>query len=162
MYLRRAAVEHVGLFDTCLGPGAYFQYGGDDRDYPYRCLVAGFPIVQTPHIAVLHFGARDFVDDGVGRLLLGYAYADGAVQMKFARKGDLTAIALIAWHCWDNLCGVNYRNLLLRRRPTHLNRLVMYLKGLLGSFQLKVNHRQSLYIARPSAFMDGAPANPID
>ena len=55
MALYRSAVDEVGLFDERLGPGTRrFPGGGEDNDFCYRLLEAGYRIVYEPRAVLYH------------------------------------------------------------------------------------------------------------
>jgi GT2 family glycosyltransferase len=55
MALFRSAVDEIGLFDERLGPGKRrFPGGGEDNDYCFRLLEAGYRIVYEPQAVVYH------------------------------------------------------------------------------------------------------------
>ena len=147
MYMRREVVARVGLFDTCLGPGSgVFTGGGEDIDYLYRSLARGLHVVYTPHVAVKHYGMRDYGSGAVGRLFRNYAYCSGAADMKLLRCGHVAAIVMIAVHALYCLTRINLPNLISRRGMSNLEWISMYTRGLFASFRLGVDRRHSLYV----------------
>lgn len=59
MSLARSAVEALGPFDPCLGPGAAFVPNGEETDYAYRALARGLRVLRAPIPAIQHtFGVR--------------------------------------------------------------------------------------------------------
>jgi GT2 family glycosyltransferase len=142
MYLRRAVVERVGLFDACLGPGSQFTFGGEDNDYIYRCLVAGYSVARTPTIVLEHYGARSYANGDAARLFRNYAYSAGITDMKLLRTGHRVALVLMASHLTYFILEM------LRHGPGNIDRLGMYLRGLHGSFQLEVDSRRHLFVQR--------------
>jgi GT2 family glycosyltransferase len=52
--LYRCAFEAVGGFDERLGPGTAFSGGGEDNDFGFRLLEAGFRIVHAPAAVIYH------------------------------------------------------------------------------------------------------------
>jgi GT2 family glycosyltransferase len=54
-FYRKSVIETVGDFDPNLGPGTGLPYGcGEDTDYLLRVLKAGFTVLRTPSVMVLH------------------------------------------------------------------------------------------------------------
>lgn len=148
MYVRRAAMSRIGPFDLYLGAGSGFFSSTDDDDYRYRCLVAGYSVVETPAIVVRHYGMRDYKSGAASRLLRGYAQSNGALHMKLLRCGDLFVLILMVKYASAYLRAINLRNLVLRKGPTRIGQLTMYLRGLGASFRLPVDRRRLLYEQR--------------
>lgn len=146
MYLRRSLSQSAGPFDPHLGSGARFFRSSEDWEYCYRVLATGNEAVLTPSIVVHHFGMRDYKSGAVSRLFRESAYSDGAVDMKLLRCRDAAALALIVAHTWGYISKINLRNLVLRRSPNGLAWIVMYICGLLASFQLGVDRHRRLYV----------------
>jgi GT2 family glycosyltransferase len=145
MYLRREAWQRVGPFDTWLGAGARFL-SSEDWDYTYRVLAAGGSVVETPEVRVMHYGARDYKSGAASRLLRGNAFSHGALHMKLLRSGQFAVVALIVAEAWRDLLLIRPVNLLLRRGPSNVSRILMYARGLLASFQLSVDRARCLYV----------------
>jgi len=148
MYLRRSHLRRVGPFDIHLGVGAAMFLSVEDSDYAYRCLTLGYTVVETPTVRVFHYGIRPYSSGPASRYAREHAFADAALNMKFLRCGDPTALALIVVRATDNLPFINWGNVISRRGPSGLARIAMYLRGLLASFQLDVERRCFLYVSR--------------
>jgi glycosyltransferase involved in cell wall biosynthesis len=133
-------------FDVHLGPGSRFNYGGDDVDYGYRTLKTGHKIVVTPAFGVDHFGFREYAGGAATRVAKGYMYSLGAQNMKMVRSQDIGALGLVLYQFADLLATVSVRNLVLRRGPTNLGRLVYYFQGLGASFRFGVDRHRCLYV----------------
>ncbi len=155
MYVRRSYQRRVGPFDIHLGVGASIFLSVEDSDYAYRCLTLGYTVVETPTVRVLHYGIRPYSGDPATRHAREHAFADGALNMKFIRCGDPTALALLVVRAADNLPYIKWANLVSHRGPTGLGRVVMYLRGLLASFQLDVDRRCFLYTSPRAATFTG-------
>lgn len=151
MYLRRDACIAVGPFDACLGPGTDFAFGGEDNDYIYRCLLAGYSTVRTPAIVTEHYGFRDYADGSAQRLIRGYAYCAGATDLKLLRCGQPIALVLMASHIAYFLVRTSWTNALLRRGPSNAERLGYYLQGALASLRLRINRPRRLFVPATSA-----------
>ncbi len=147
MYVRRAVTQDLGLFDVQLGPGGRFR-SQEEPDYIYRALAAGHTVVQTPAIAVSHHGAHEYQSGAARRWFRNAFYGRGAVHMKMLRCGDPFALVAIAYHAWRCAAWIDLGNLLFRRGPSHLAFLAMYVRGLFASFELGVDRRRRLYVAR--------------
>ena len=137
MYLRRAICRQLGPFDVHAGPGAKFNI--EDRDYAYRHLTAGYPILLTPRITVAHYGARYYAHTGTRALLRSYGYGFGAQDMKFLRSGDRAVPFIIIGHIIKMLLFIIWPRLLSGRvRGSHGMWIVMYLRGLLAGLRVSV------------------------
>ncbi len=161
MYLRRDAWQRIGPFDELLGAGTDYFSGGDDDDYRYRCLVSGYSVVKTPSIRVQHFGARPHATGSAARLIKGYAYSAGALDMKLLRCGEIAATMLFVIHSLYCLSRINVRNLVMRHGPTNIDWIVMYMRGLRGSFRLKVDRRHRIYIACTGRLQPAKPKESV-
>ena len=85
----RKAWEHLGGFDERLGAGAAL-HAGEDTDFLWRALAAGFGVVYTPAATVAH-------DQWRGRLAglrMSYRYGvgQGAVTVKVRRLAGASAV----------------------------------------------------------------------
>jgi GT2 family glycosyltransferase len=149
MYLRRGFLASAGAFDSQLGAGAPIFTSCEDFDYCYRVLAAGGAVVQSPSIAVRHFGARDYKSGAASRLIRDAAFSAAAVDMKLLRCGEGAAVRLIATHTYTNLTRIRLDNVVLRSGPSGLAWISMYLAGLFASFRLRVDRDLRLY--RPVA-----------
>ena len=152
MYVRRDAIQRIGPFDVHFGPGARFG-GSEDADYAYRILMKGYSIARTPTIVIEHHGFRDYESGAASRHIRDYAYSNGAWQMKALRSRDIFALLWIASQTPVYLHFVNMHNLIHGRGPTGLAHIVMYIRGLIDSFQLGVDLRLSLYVARSARWL---------
>ena len=142
MVVRRDAARRIGPFDEHLGPGARFHAGEED-DYAYRALMAGYTVAHTPALYVVHYGFRDNASGAAAEHRLTYDYAYGAVTMKAARLGDLCAPVWIALH-------LAWMAIDLRHGPKRGPRLAImaaFARGALASFRLTIDHRRKLYVA---------------
>lgn len=145
MSVRRSAYATVGPLDVHFGPGSGFAPAAEEEDYCYRCLSAGYAVVETPSVIVTHFGARATHTGEAGHLVSGYGFAGGMLAMKLVRTGDLIALALLCGRLWQYCLWVRWNRVLLRRKASGLKRLAMFLSGLKASFELGVDRRRCLY-----------------
>lgn len=87
MALHRLAVDEVGPFDERLGPGTRrFPGGGEDNDFCYRLLEAGFIIVYEPAALLYHRAWRPETD--FLRLRWEYGRGQGGFYGKHIGLGD--------------------------------------------------------------------------
>ena len=143
MYVWPARSAHRHRFDVHLGAGARWP-AADERDYACRLVLSGESLVLTPTIHVQHYGARSRAQGAAGKLFRGYMLADGAMDMKMIRCGDIAsvwrALTLIRIYTASLLSA-----LATGRRPLGLGRLAMYVRGLAESFLLPVDRSQRRY-----------------
>lgn len=85
----RAAWEQLGGFDELLGAGAPL-HAGEDTDFLWRSLAAGFDVVYTPAAAVAHEQWRSRLT-GL-RMSYRYGVGQGAVTTKVRRLGGPSAL----------------------------------------------------------------------
>ena len=143
MYLWPARSPNRHRFDVHLGPGTRWP-AADDRDYAYRVIRSGEPLVVTPAIRVCHHGARSLRDTEARELFRGYARADGAMDMKMIRCGDCASVLrTLAWVRYH--LARAFSTLRTTGRPRGLGTAAMYVRGLAESFLLPVDRARCLY-----------------
>lgn len=87
--VRRAALDAVGLFDEELGAGARF-HAAEETDLLYRIQRAGFAIVYSQTLEIVHFEERSLGEEL--RLHYRYGYGAGAQTAKHAALDDRSAL----------------------------------------------------------------------
>lgn len=92
---RMSALGGVGAFDEDLGAGARFR-AAEDTDMLYRVLRAGWTVVCSSHITVVHHDWRTGAE--TVRLHFGYGMGAGAQSAKHVRARDRTAARLALGH----------------------------------------------------------------
>ena len=120
---RRAVFDGVGLFDEELGAGARFV-SGEDTDMLYRALRAGWSVVCSDDITVVHHEWRS--DPEELRLHAGYGLGAGAVAARHVTAGDATMLRLVLLEVGRHL--VTMARAAVMRRP-HLFRLQLAFLG---------------------------------
>jgi GT2 family glycosyltransferase len=83
--VRRAALDQVGLFDEELGAGAPF-HAAEETDLLYRIQRAGWSIVYSQRLEIVHWEARSLGEEL--RLHFRYGYGAGAQTAKHAGTKD--------------------------------------------------------------------------
>jgi GT2 family glycosyltransferase len=122
---RRRVFDDVGLFDEELGAGAAYA-SGEDTDLIYRAMRAGWAVLCSDDLTVVHHEWRS--DPEEVRLHVGYGLGAGALAAKHVRAGDRTMLRLALLEAGRHL--VTMTRAVLTLRP-HLFRLqVAYLRGL--------------------------------
>lgn len=76
LFLRTSVVEAVGPFDEAMGPGAgTLWWAGEEMDYTFRVVDAGFAVFYDPAIVALHPATSQ--DDDAAMLERTYHYRAG-------------------------------------------------------------------------------------
>jgi hypothetical protein len=127
MSLRRRVFDTLGGFDELLGPGTRFR-SGEDIDFGYRALRAGFTILQDPENVALHHGGRSLADGEARLLFESYHFGIGAAYARSVRRGDLIALRQLLGEI-GLLAGEVAGNVLNRRQPIGYHRLTHLLLG---------------------------------
>jgi glycosyltransferase involved in cell wall biosynthesis len=83
--VKRSTFLALGGFDSRFGPGAPLK-GGEDIDFNYRLIKAGYRAVSTPAIAVVHNQPRSQRD--LPRYFFGTNHGQAAFCAKNIRAGD--------------------------------------------------------------------------
>ena len=129
MAFRRAVFDDVGLFDEELGAGAPYA-SGEDTDMIYRAMRAGWSVVCSDEVTVVHHDWRSGSDEVA--LHAGYGLGAGAQVARHVAAGDRTMLRLAVVEVGRHL--VTAARALVTLRP-HLFRLqVAFLGGLLRGF----------------------------
>jgi hypothetical protein len=124
---RREALESVGPFDEELGAGARFR-AGEDTDMLYRLLRAGYSVVCSDEISVVHHDERRGRQEL--RLHYGYGLGAGAQTVKHLAEGDRAALRLLAAHAGRHL--VTLGRAAVTVRPSLAGLQVAYLAGVVA------------------------------
>jgi glycosyltransferase involved in cell wall biosynthesis len=144
MFVRASAALRVGPFDMQLGHGGHFR-SSEDWDWIVRALAAGLTLVETPDIAVRHYGGRRFSTGDAARLLRLNAYSHGAFHAKLLRCGEPAALVLLLDELWTDLRILRPLNL-LRNKPTNGARIVEYVKGLIAGTNHPIDRAGRIYV----------------
>lgn len=95
MAFHRRVVEAIGAFDPRFGAGTPLV-GAEDQDFIQRAQRAGFAVRYEPDVLLHHNHGRTTAEEA-RKLLVGYAYSDGACLMKHMLDGDGLAPRLFYW-----------------------------------------------------------------
>lgn len=129
MALHRAAVADAGPYDERLGPGTTHFPAGEDNDFAYRLLEAGYAIHYEPAAVVFHRAwrpPRDFL-----RLKWQYGRGQGGFYGKHVWLGDRHVL----WRLVRDGAGLGWRSLRdLPRSPRSAAGHVVFLAGLVTGF----------------------------
>jgi GT2 family glycosyltransferase len=92
---RRELLMKVGGFDPRLGAGGTFA-AGEDVDFVYRAMKAGYKLLYAPNVMVYHNHDRVSREQAC---TLEYKYGNGAIAyfLKHIFKGDIYAIKVAYW-----------------------------------------------------------------
>jgi O-antigen biosynthesis protein len=86
MAVDAAALQEIGGFDECIGPGEKFA-SGDDHDLAFRLLHAGYRVHFCPNARVVHYRARQVLGIQQDHWRVGQGF--GACFAKYFRCGIL-------------------------------------------------------------------------
>jgi GT2 family glycosyltransferase len=127
--IRRAVFEQVGLFDEELGAGAPYA-SGEDTDMVYRAMKAGWAVLCSDEITVVHHDWRTGSDEV--RLHAGYGLGAGAQVARHVAAGDRTMLRIALLEVGRHL--VTAARALVTLQP-HLFRIQLaFLGGLVRGF----------------------------
>jgi GT2 family glycosyltransferase len=105
MALPRAAIAEIGSFDERLGPGTPFP-GGEDSDFGFRLLEAGYRIVYEPAAIVYHRAWRAAAERD--QIRQNYGRSQGAFYAKYFSLRDQymskRMVTEIAHRSYNALC----------------------------------------------------------
>lgn len=122
---RREALEQAGPFDEELGAGGRFE-SAEDTDMLYRVLRAGWVVVCSDEITVVHHDLRPRGD--LLRLHYGYGLGAGAQTAKHLAGGDRTALSVATRHAGRHV--VTFLKAAATLRPRLAGLQVAYLAGM--------------------------------
>lgn len=121
----RSVFEHIGGFDSRLGPGTCYP-AAEDNDFAFRLLEAGYSIVYDPHATVYHRVWRS--KEQSLWLSWNYGCGQGAFYAKYFSLKDPHTIRRMARNVSGYLSRFPYR--LLRQRAQAYQD-ILYVGGLL-------------------------------
>lgn len=126
MAWKRQALLEIGGVDELLGPGSYFR-ASEDWDIELRALMAGWSVVHSGDLHVLHHGFRLHADgpDHAKDTWTGV----GASLGKLVRAGRPTLVLLAIWSFVVHALLPPALDLLQLRRPRGLSRITSFLRG---------------------------------
>jgi glycosyltransferase involved in cell wall biosynthesis len=152
MAFRREVLRVVGPYDELLCPGSAL-HSGQDRDITYRVLRAGYVVLDTPAVWVLHHGIRSLALSRarMHRTALGL----GAAWMKYLRIGDVAVLPTLL-HDWVG--WINWGRLVRLRRGCGVSNCVWFAWGLLASFRHEIDPRRRVYTTSVGSGMTGTRA----
>jgi len=127
---RREALDAAGPFDEELGAGARYR-AAEDTDMLYRILRAGWSVVCSDTISVVHHDTRTGGDER--KLHHGYGLGAGAQTAKHLSAGDSAALRIALREIAAHLAWFARSILTLRLRPARLQ--IAFAAGLLAGFR---------------------------
>lgn len=125
----RTVIDRLGPdpFDERLGVGARFR-GGEDEDFGYRALKAGFPVIYEPSIIVTHFPETE----GWRRSSFTRSFGGGAFFAKHIFRGDRALLRNFGWVLFIQMAK-SFRSYLRFQAREGTMRLLSF-AGLLAGF----------------------------
>lgn len=145
MMIRPDVFQRVSAFDEWLGAGSLFP-SGDDDDFAYRAVRAGFTVVIDPDNAIVHWALRSYSDGSGRKLLRNHFYGAGAFLMKHLRCGDPLAAYMLARLVLKEMRYL-LSNLVRHRRASGAGRLAFLGLGLVRGLLHPLDRRRRLYAA---------------
>ncbi len=143
MAVKVNAARQIGGFDEVLGPGGHFP-SCEDGDFAYRVLKNHFAILHIVESTVVHYGLRDWA---AGSQLTRRTYMGiGAAYFKHVRGGDAAAVIVLCQQFAMSVREVLV-NLSLRRKPVGFGRLAYLGRGVLRSYEKKVDRTTGRYLS---------------
>lgn len=146
---RREALERAGPWDEVLSAGGPL-HSCEDGDMTFRVLRAGFAVVETPEVRVVHHGFRTW-DEG-SQLMRRTGVAIGAYTMKHVRMGDLAMLPTLLYE-WG--VSLHWRRLVRLQRRSGVARFAAFHAGLVQAFRYPVDRQRRVFLPRGSG---GEPA----
>ncbi len=136
----------VGPFDEWLGPGSRHNIGGEDTDFGYRAVRAGFRVGVESSPAVTHYGVKS--GDEFESTRRTYQRGAGAFLDKHTRLGDAAARQREIAGLTAPL-GQAGSNVIHLRRPSGLGVARSFLAGILTARRhYRVDPVSKLYVPR--------------
>jgi GT2 family glycosyltransferase len=145
--IRRSVLEQVGSFDPILGPGGALRAaGGEEYDFLFRVLKAGFTVVNATEVVADHYGYRKPGEES-RKLIVGYGTGTAAAIFKHVRLADPAGIRLYVQFLAASIAVVITR-LAHGTRPTGVNYLRAFIAGTLASYRFRIDPMRRLYQER--------------
>lgn len=131
MGLRRSAWVALGGFDDRLGAGTKVG-SGDELDFVFRALIAGYHVYETPEFSVKHNGFRTWEE--AEDLIHIYMIGLGTVFGKYLRTNFFTILSIVPAYAKRWAFGrpaAEWGHL-----PSRLLRIAGFKRGLIGGFRI--------------------------
>jgi GT2 family glycosyltransferase len=141
MGMRTDAWAALSGFDEMLGAGSAFC-SADDTDMVIRALLAGYQILETPEVEVIHHGFHSWSQ--ADSLVHGYLFGIGATIAKHIKCGHWPIAHVISalarrWLFKQPVIEYGFR-------PARRVRLVGFLRGVRAGLLTPVDHRTSQFV----------------
>jgi GT2 family glycosyltransferase len=127
MAVRRRAWAAIGGFDEMLGAGSVFP-AADEGDFAIRALAAGWCVLETPAVWVVHHGFRTRREGH--ELVCVYARGTGAMMGKHLRCRTPRTGRLLAAMAWRWTLGSVHPSAQVGDGRHRLLRLLAFVQGL--------------------------------
>ena len=142
-----AVWARLGGFDEGLGAGTRLA-AGEDLDFAYRAVKAGYRIRHVTPARVWHYGYRPGAS--ASQLVRGYVAGIAAVYAKHARLGDPEAVKMLAGDFWRQTRYVTGR-VLTRTKPLGLVSLLYLVRGFGVAWTKPLDRRRRMYSSKDIA-----------
>jgi len=135
MVIRKSVWEDLNGFDELLGVGAPLKSGAE-TGFTMRCLLAGYPVLETPEIRVIHHGVRTWKQSHV--LASRYWFGSGAAFARCLVGGDFAIYVLILRLFMRWICGGRSRTAVsLGRRRRDLRSALWFTQGFISAIGMR-------------------------
>lgn len=135
MLIRKSVWEDLNGFDELLGVGAPLKSGAE-TDFTVRCLLAGYCVLETPEICVVHHGFRTWEQSHV--LANRYWFGTGAAFARCLSSGDFAVYVLIFRLFFRWICGGrSHIAVSLSRRRRDLRCVLWFIQGFFSAIRMR-------------------------
>lgn len=145
MYIRQKGRNTAVCFDEKMGAGSGVFESYEERDFVWRLLEAGYCVVQSPQIEVIHHGTRRFDDGSAQTLMRVTSYSAGAMHAKMIKCGNLHAIVDILPQITNMLLSINL-TAPIKGKPSNIGRLIMHINGLIAGICTPIDVNRRLFL----------------
>jgi GT2 family glycosyltransferase len=153
--VRRDAVLSLGGFDALLGVGGRFL-SCEDGDLAVRALLAGWHVLETDAVAVVHHGFRTWQE---GRALTRRDwYGIGAAYSKPVRTGSLKVLTVVVWEGVVRAMLVPIVDTLRKRRWSGIRQGWYFWKGFAQALRVPVDRATMRFAPGGELGGPGAPS----
>ena len=135
MVIRKRVWEDLNGFDELLGVGAPLKSGAE-TDFTMRCLLAGYCVLETPEICVIHHGFRTWEEGHA--LASRYWFGSGAAFARCVSGGDFAVYVLILRLFLRWICGGrSHTAVSLGRRRRDLRCVLWFTQGFFSAIRMR-------------------------
>lgn len=135
MVIRKHVWENLNGFDELLGAGAPLRSGAE-TDFTMRSLLAGYSVLETPQIRIIHHGFRTWEQSHV--LASRYWFGSGAAFARCLSGGNFAVCILISrlFFRWI-VGGRSHTAISLGRRRRDLRCVLWFTQGFFSAIKMR-------------------------